>query len=119
MGGRFARHFALENSMHRFRVTVEALDTNGEHPEPLHFEVENHDDIIAIARRMNGRFDLDADTSQSFAIGLKLFGEVVLKNRTREPFSQIRPAMAEFMKAVKRPANVEPSGTPPLSGKQE
>ena len=98
--------------MHRFRVTVEPLDAADAHPEPLQFEVENHDDVVAIAHRMEGRFDLDQANSRAFAIGLKLFGEVVLKNRTREPFSQIRPAMAEFMKAVKRPATVDTSDAP-------
>ena len=86
--------------MPRYRITVEAISPASE-GDTLQFEADNHDDIIAIARRMNGRFDLDEDTSKSFAIGLKLLGEVVLKNRTREPFSAIRPAMAEFMKSVK------------------
>ncbi|SEG72268.1 protein of unknown function [Bryocella elongata] len=88
-----------------FRITVEPLPAASsalpEDASALVFDVDNHDDIIAIARRMNGRFDLDEPTSQAFAIGLKLFGEVILKNRQREPFSLIRPAMADFMKAVK------------------
>ena len=91
--------------MHRYRITVEAISSGGE-GDTLQFEADNHDDIIAIARRMNGRFELDEDTSKSFAIGLKLFGEVVLKNRTREPFSNIRPAMAELIKAVKGKSSV-------------
>lgn len=57
--------------------------------DPLQFEVENHDDIVSIAHRMNGRFDLGEESSKAFAIGLKLFGEVLLKNRNREPFSLI------------------------------
>ena len=86
--------------MYRFRITVEPVPPNAE-AGSVQFEVENHDDIIAIARRMNGRFDLDEESSKAFAIGLKLFGEVVLKNRDREPFSLIRPSFGEFMKAVK------------------
>ena len=84
--------------MHRFRITVEPLSSAA---DPLTFEVENHDDIISIAHRMNGRFDLDEESSKAFGIGLKLFGEIILKNRNRPPFDQIRPAMGEFMKAVK------------------
>jgi hypothetical protein len=86
--------------MHRFRITVQSLSADAE-ADSLQFEATNHDDIIAIARRMNGRFDLDEQSSKAFAIGLKLFGEVILKNRSRHPFDQIRPALAEFMKAVK------------------
>jgi hypothetical protein len=86
--------------MPRFRITVEPLSET-ENSAPLSFEADNHDDILAIARRMNGRFELDEQSSYAFAIGLKLFGEVILKNRARVPFSSIRPAMAEFMKEVK------------------
>lgn len=86
--------------MHRFRIMVEPLSPSAEAPS-LQFEIENHDDIVAIAGRMNGRFDLDEDSSKAMAIGMKLFGEVVLKNRQREPFSTIRPALAEFIQAVK------------------
>jgi hypothetical protein len=31
----------------------------------------------------------------------KLFGEIVLKNRKELPFSEVRPAMQEFAKALK------------------
>jgi hypothetical protein len=92
--------------MHRFRITVEALSPGAE-GERVQFEVENHDDIVAIARRMNGRFELDEASSQAMAIGMKLLGEVVLKNRSRAPFDQVRPALGEFNKAVKAAGKVE------------
>lgn len=46
---------------HRFRITVEALsDRKGAPVEktPLVFEVENHDDILDIVERIQGREDL-------------------------------------------------------------
>ncbi len=86
--------------MHRFRVTVEPLSPGGD-PSPLTFEVDNHDDILAIARRMTGRFELDGDASKALALGMKLLGEIVLKYRSREPFSALRPALSDFNKAVK------------------
>ena len=87
--------------MHRFRVTVGPAEQNST-SQPISFEVENHDDILAIVSRLSGKLGLTGDESKSFAVGLKLFGEVVLKNRQRPPFDQIRPAMAGFMKALKR-----------------
>lgn len=84
--------------MYRFRVTVEPLDTEG---APLVFEAVNHDDIVAIARRMPGRFGLGEAEAHGLAIGMKLFGETVLRHRAEAPFSEIRPAMREFMMAVK------------------
>jgi len=86
--------------MPRFRITVEALSPDTK-AEPLQFEVANHDDILAIARRMNGRFDLDEESNSALAIGMKLLGEIVLKHRNTEPFSTLRPALSDFNKAVK------------------
>ena len=95
--------------MYRYRIVVERLSPEPSTSKPLQFEIENHDDIIAIADRMNGRFDLDEDSAKSMAIGMKLFSEIILKNRTREPFLTIRPAIAEFIKAVKAARPTEPS----------
>ena len=75
----------------------------------LEFEVENHDDIFAIARRMSGKLDLDENATNAFALGLKLFGETILKNRDNPLFAQIKPSMGEFMRALK--GNVRSPGS--------
>lgn len=88
--------------MFRFRITVESLAPAAE-AQSLQFEVENHDDIISIARGMPGRIEqLDDDAAKAFAIGLKLFGETILKHRTNPLFSPVKPVMAEFMKNLKQ-----------------
>lgn len=89
--------------MYRYRITVEALSENAENPS-LQFTTENHDDIISIAQRLSGKFGLDEDGSKAFAIGLKLFGETVLKNREHPLFQGIKPALGDFMKELKRQA---------------
>lgn len=86
--------------MYRYRITVESLSPNTV-ADQLSFEADNHDDIFAIVERMRGNLDLDDDTTASFAVGLKLFSEVVLKHRNRAPFDAIRPAMKEFMPVLK------------------
>ncbi len=104
--------------MHRFRITVEPL-TPGDEAVPLQFEADCHDDMVAIARRMKGRFDLDDESSKAFAIGMKLFGEVILKNRARLPFRELRPAWAEFMKAVKAARSPEAGSSGTVLSRQE
>jgi multidrug resistance efflux pump len=97
--------------MYRYRITVEMISPKPATSPALQFETENHDDIIAIANRMPGRFDLDEDSAKSMAIGMKLFSEIVLRNRTREPFSAIRPAIVDFIGAIKAarpPATSQP-----------
>ena len=86
--------------MYRYRVTVESLSPAAE-SEPLRFEVENHDDIFAVVRKMSAREDLDAESVKAFAVGLKLFGEVVLRNRSNPMFGRIMPALGEFMHDLK------------------
>jgi hypothetical protein len=85
--------------MNRYRVTVESISSNA---EPLRFEVDNHDDIAAIARKMPSRFGLSEDDTKALVIGLKLFSEIVLKHRNEPPFSEVRPAMREFTRALKQ-----------------
>jgi Domain of Unknown Function with PDB structure (DUF3861) len=101
-----------EPSMYRYRITLESLSPETVAKE-LRFEVENHDDIFAIARRMSGKLGLDENATNAFALGLKLFGETILKNRDNPLFAQIKLSMGEFMRALK--GNVRSSGSEPLA----
>lgn len=91
---------------HRYRVTVEHLsDPQGApsaYADALQFEVGNHDDIFAIVARMRQRGDLDEQAATAFAVGLKLFSEVMLENKSHPLFVAFRPHFAEFMKTLKQ-----------------
>lgn len=90
---------------HRYRITVEHLaDKDGQPPATpasLTFEALNHDEIIGIAQRMQGRGDFDQQTATNLAIGLKLFGEVMLMNREHPLFTELSPHFGDFMKRLK------------------
>lgn len=95
---------------HRFRITVEALsDRKGEPVDkaPLSFEVENHDDILGIVERIKAREDLNfgENNSAAFAVGLKLFSEVMIENRRHTVFAPLREAFKEFMMGLKKGPN--------------
>lgn len=91
---------------HRYRVTVEHLaDAHGapsSYSAPVQFEVGNHDDIFVIVDRMRRRDDLDAAAAVPFAVGLKLFSEVMLENRGHPMFTEFAPHFAQFIKNLKR-----------------
>ncbi|KAF1712292.1 hypothetical protein CSC70_01855 [Pseudoxanthomonas kalamensis DSM 18571] len=92
---------------HRYRITVEHLATaKGEpspYPAPLQFEVGNHDDLFKIVDILRQRELFPATaTADAFAIGLKLFGEVMLENRDHPLFAELRPQFVAFMKKLKR-----------------
>lgn len=102
---------------HRYRVTVEHLQDPGGNPvtrAPLAFEVGNHDDIFAIVERMRGRGDFDPATATSFAVGLKLFSEVMLEHRDHPLFTEFQPHFRQFMKELKKgsAARDEPPALP-------
>jgi len=90
---------------HLYKFTVECLEDskgNTADSNPLIFETRNHDDIFKIVERMQGKMDLDEADSTAFAVGLKLFGEVMLKNKDNELFRQFMPHFKDFMKGLKK-----------------
>ena len=97
---------------YRYRVTLEKIAGQKGEPvrgEQLSFETPNHDDLFPIVERMRSRGDLDADTAAALAVGLKLFSEVVLQNRQREPFAEVRPALSSFIQSLKQGVGRKPA----------
>jgi len=65
-------------------------------------EFDNHDEIFSIIKRLQEKnhFD-DTDQSTQFAIGLKMFSEVMLKNKDNNLFSEFLPEFKNFMNKLK------------------
>ncbi|MDC7709869.1 DUF3861 domain-containing protein [Vogesella indigofera] len=93
---------------HQYRITVEHLARADGSPSPyaapLQFAVGNHDDLLLIAQRLRQRDDLAGINSDAFAIGLKLFGEVLLEHKQHPLFAELRPHFAAFMLQLKKGA---------------
>jgi hypothetical protein len=90
---------------HLYQITVEHLEDakgNAVTSSPLVFKARNHDDLFPIVEKMKTKQGIDASDAEALAIGLKLFGEVMLKNRNDELFSQLQPHFREFIKALKQ-----------------
>lgn len=90
---------------HLYRVTLEHAAGPGGTPashEPLRFEARNHDDIFAIVQKMRGREDMDEESATAFAVGLKLFSEVMLEHKENPLFADFMPAFVNFMKEMKK-----------------
>ena len=94
----------MEKRNNRYQIDLKELSLkDGSEPgKNLSFEFENHDDLFKI-------FDLiktknlfeDESTSHEFSLGLKLFTEVMLKNRKHPLFEDLQPAISAFMKKLK------------------
>jgi hypothetical protein len=90
---------------HLYRLTLEHLEDSKGNPvekPPLQFEVKNHDDLYSIVEKVQAKGLFDANESAAFAIGLKLFREVMLHHRDAEVFKELDPHFSEFMKAFKK-----------------
>jgi|SRR5690554_1350657 hypothetical protein len=89
---------------HKYRITLEHLSNpKGEvlGYSPLQFEVGNHDDIFKIVELMRSRGDLKENDATAFALGLKLFSEVMLENKQNPLFASFKNDFGKFMKELK------------------
>lgn len=91
---------------HKYHVTVQHLEDAQGNPstydEKLEFNVGNHDDIFKIVSLLKQKELFDEDTTKAFAVGLKLFGEVMLENKNHELFKEFLPQFGQFMKQLKQ-----------------
>lgn len=95
----------MEKRAHLYRLTLEHQGTpkaDQSLHEPLTLEFDNHDDIFAIIERLRQKDPFNSSNQATeFAIGLKLFSEVMLKNRNHPFFEEFAPAFGALMKKIK------------------
>lgn len=96
---------------HQYHITVEHLaDLHGNpstYTQKLEFNAGNHDDIFVVLDRLQQAHLFDDESTKSFAVGLKLFGEVMLENKNHELFKDFLPQFAQFMKHLKQQIKVQ------------
>ena len=97
----------MEKKSYKYRLTLEGVETSsGAHFDnsPIQFTFENHDDLFRIMNMAKGQpiFDHPNDNTEFF-IGLKLFSEVLLRNRkSPNPMTaELYDAVGNFMRSLK------------------
>lgn len=66
------------------------------------FKLTNHDNIFSIISKLKEKkIFITQNETEEFAIGLKLFSEIMLRNRDNELFSELGPEFKKFMKKLK------------------
>lgn len=87
---------------HRYRIRLDAIADEGFRDEDsLSFEVANHDDVLAIVRRVNAASVFDRSEATALAVGLKLFTGVMLRHRHDPLFAGVQPVMRAFIGNLK------------------
>ena len=82
----------------KYKLTLDEI-TLKDNPNPtgnLQFEFENHDDILSILEKIKQKNIFDENTNKEFAVGLKLFSEVLLKNRNHELFKAFMTKLKSY-----------------------
>lgn len=95
----------MEKRSHKYRLQLEYLSSAVQEtqlPEAIVVDFENHDDIFRIIEVLKEKnpFD-DKEKAVEFAIGLKMFSEVMIKNKNNPLFDELFPAFGVFMKKLK------------------
>jgi len=95
----------MNKKAYQYKLTLEGLNTpnnNTEADARLEFSFANHDDIFGIIARTKDKVLLEEPNDAiEFAVGLKLFTEVMLRNRGNALFEEFAPAVGAFMKKLK------------------
>lgn len=94
----------MEKRSNKYRLQLNelALKDGSSADKKLTFEFENHDNLFQIFDLIKSKkiFE-DEQTANEFSLGLKLFTEVLIKNRKHLLFKELNPAISDFMKKLK------------------
>ncbi len=94
----------MEKRNNNYQIDLKelTLKNGSEGTKNLSLEFDNHDDLFNIFEVVKSKqiFE-DKNTATEFTLGLKLFTEVMLKNKQHPLFEELRPAIMEFMKKLK------------------
>lgn len=93
----------MEKRSNKYYLTLSLKEyANGE-TEPakeLGIEFDNHDEIFGIIEKIKEK-NADQSEAVQFALGLKLFSEIKLKNRKNPLFDELNEVFPVFMKKLK------------------
>ncbi|CAM4416006.1 protein of unknown function [Pedobacter westerhofensis] len=91
-----------KNNVYKIHLQEVELKDGRPATKILEFEFENHDDVFGIIEKMQEKNILeDSEAAMEFALGIKLFSEVMLKYKDNALFEELKPAFGQFMKKLK------------------
>ena len=88
-----------------YKLSLEQLSVLKEEKrvdDVLELEFSNHDELFEIVEKVKSKklFNSEEESTE-FALGLKLFTEVMLRNKKHPLFEDLRPHIVDFMKKLK------------------
>lgn len=95
-------HMNKKNNTYKIHLQEVTLKDGTQGTRSIEFDFDNHDNILDILELVKDRNLFQSKNEDiEFVVGLKLFGEVLLKNRNHPLFTELAPQFAAFMKKLK------------------
>jgi hypothetical protein len=95
----------MEKKTNKYLLTLQSQQYASGDIEPkihLEFEFDNHDEVFSIIEKVREKDPFsNQEQATEFALGLKLFSEVMIKNRKHPLFEELAPAFGSFMQRLK------------------
>lgn len=92
-----------EKKNNRYKILLQEVELKDETEtgKSIEFEFENHDNIFSLIEmtKDSDRFENKTDNTE-FILGLKLFSEVMIRNRNNPLFEDFAASFKEFMKKL-------------------
>jgi hypothetical protein len=95
----------INKKNNKYKIVLEeiALKDGTQSDKLILFEFENHDNIFDIIKKIEQKNIFNnKDHDIEFAVGLKLFSEIMLRYKNNPLFDELKPAFGEFMKKLKK-----------------
>lgn len=93
-----------EKRINKYRVHLQEIEQKDgtKLGKSIEFQFENHDDVLHLIELTQKRtnFANEGENAQ-FIIGLKLFSDIMMKNKDNSLFEDFFPAFVDFMKKFK------------------
>lgn len=97
-----------KNNKYKVRLQEIQLKDGTTPGASIEFEFENHDNIFnLIEQTKDSQWFEDKSQNTEFIVGLKLLGEVIIRNRKNPLFEELSPAFGQFMKKLKKGSREE------------
>lgn len=91
------------NNKYKIQLQEIELKNGDQSGKTMEIEIENHDDLFQIIEMAKSKNIFpDEQQATEFALGLKLFTEVVLRNKENPLFDDLKPAIGAFMQKLKK-----------------
>ncbi|UJF20155.1 DUF3861 domain-containing protein [Vibrio sp. SS-MA-C1-2] len=86
---------------HRYRITIDEVDSNQQSVNQLQFELEDREDLFKVVESLKKGSGLAEDDATKVGVAIRLLGPVMMKDRKHPLFIDFMPHFKNFMQNLK------------------